>query len=651
VSIEYTLRARTRLHRRSLFRRHSPLQPGEAPATALSEPLGNRRRTVVELHPAADRDDGAPMRRRGYLSCFVGLHVVALVTIWAALDPSPSGHGAVILILWAGGAVGAFVLAWEMFALATDLRIVWVLCFIAYAYALLGLQLVDHAGAFLAGRIATQAAIAAFMYATLSYPSGRLRSEPELGFFWVAIAGMALLLLACVLFSTILPTAGPLLRCSPSGCPHNPVTLDALSLSAGRRLTQALAVWSGSCVLIAAGLTAIRIREYSPRQRSVFAGAIAWMVLICVGFGVMFISRGISDRPVPLWVAIVGTAALAVTPIAHAIAFLRGRVMTSSGLQRILPGIEAGVGPAVVQDALGRAFADPDLRLLLRQPEGAYVDVDGTPVDPSRVGEGREVTELTRDGRPAAILVHDALLQNDRGGLQTAGAAVLLTLDNHRLQADLQRSVEELQRSRRRVAEAVHEERARVERDLHDGAQQFLIGIGHRVSRLRAEAGDDPELRAELDLITGDVEYALEGVRELTQGIYPPVLRILGLGPALATLARDVPVSVSSELRCDRRFAPMVEAAVYFCCSEALQNVQKHCPPTVSAIVRLIGDDEGLAFEIADDGPGFDVTHLIASTGLAGMRDRINAIGGELYIHSAPDRGTTVTGGIPAREL
>jgi signal transduction histidine kinase len=526
-----------------------------------------------------------------------------------------------------------------------------VLCFIAYAYTLIGLQLVDHSGAFLAGRIATQVAIAGFMYATLSYPSGRLRSGSELGFFWVAIAGMALLLLACVLFSTILPTAGPLLRCSPSTCPHNPVTLDALTQSQGRRLTQALAVWSGSCVLIAAGMTAIRVREYSPRQRSVFAGATAWMVLICVAFGVMFISRGISDRPVPLWVAIAGTAALAATPIAHAVAFLRGRVMTSSSLQRILAGIEAGVGPSVVQDALGRAFADPDLRLLLRQPGGAYIGVDGAPADPTDLGQGREVTELTRDGRTAAILIHDALLQNDRGGLETAGAAVLLTLDNYRLQADLQRSVEELQRSRRRVAEAVHEERARIERDLHDGAQQFLIGIGHRVSRLRAEAGDDPALRDELDRVAGDVEYALEGVRELTHGIYPPVLRILGLGPALATLARDVPVSVSSELRCDRRFAPMVEAAVYFCCSEALQNVQKHCPPTVSATVRLIGDDEGLGFEISDDGPGFDVSDRIASSGLAGMRDRVNAIGGELYIHSAPGHGTTVTGGIPAREL
>jgi signal transduction histidine kinase len=635
---------------RSLFRRPTPLRPGDAPGADTDDgpPL---RRTVVELHPTGGGDDSLSLRRRGYLSCFVGLHIVALVVIWAALDPSPSGQGPAVLTLWAAGAVGAYVLAWEMFALATDLRIVWILCFIATAYSLVGLQLVDHAGAFLAGRIATQVAIAAFMYVTLSYPSGRLRWSSELGFFWVAIAGMALLLLACVLFSSTVPTAGPLLRCNPSGCPHNPLALDALTVAQGHRLSQALAVWSGSCVLITAGMTAIRAREYSPRQRSVFAGAVAWMVIICIAFGVMFIIRGISDRQAPLWVAIVGTGLLAVTPLAHAIAFLRGRVMTSSSLQSILTGIEAGVGPAVVQDALARAFADPDLRLLLRQTGDAYVDVEGAPADPTRLGEGRDVTELTRGGRPAAILVHDALLQNDRGGLEAAGAAVLLTLDNYRLQADLQRSVEELQRSRRRVAEAVHTERARIERDLHDGAQQFLIGIGHRVSRLRVEAIGDPELAAELDRVAEEVEFALEGVRELTRGIYPPVLRILGLGPALAALARDVPVSVASELRCDRRFAPLIEAAVYFCCSEALQNVQKHCPPTVSATLRLLGDNEGIAFEISDDGPGFDVTAEIASPGLAGMRDRINAIGGELYIHSAPGAGTSVTGGIPSREL
>lgn len=100
-----------------------------------------------------------------------------------------------------------------------------------------------------------------------------------------------------------------------------------------------------------------------------------------------------------------------------------------------------------------------------------------------------------------------------------------------------------------------------------------------------------------------------------------------------------------------RRFTPLIEAAVYFCCSEAPQNIQKHCPPAVSVRLRLRGDDEGIDFEIADDGPGFDVGERNASDGLAGMRDRIIAVGGELYIHSARGRGTTVIGSIPADEL
>ena len=507
--------------------------------------------------------------------------------------------------------------------------------------------------AFLVGRIASQVAVASFIYLALAYPSGRIAWSSEFGFFGVAVAGMAVLLLANVLLATVVPPAGPLLRCTLAACPHNPLTVDALAPDAGHRLSQALAVWSGASLLVAAGMTVYRIRDYSPRERAVLATATAWLAILCAGVGTLMIVRGCRTARSLMPITTIGTAALAATPVAQAISFFRGRAMASSSLHQILSGIEDGAGPAVVQDALARAFADPDLRLLVRQPGGAYLDAGGAPADPAALGRGREVTELTRDGQPAAILVHDRLPENDRGELEAAGAAVLLTLDNVRLQADLQRSVQELRRSRRRVAEAVHQERARIERDLHDGAQQFLIGIGHRISRLRTQNGDDPELSEELARAADEIELALEGVRELTRGIYPPVLRILGLGPALAALVRAVPVSISAELDCEQRFAPLIEAAVYFCCSEALQNAQKHSPRTVSVTLRLLGDGDGdgIGFEIADDGPGFDVTAAIASPGLAGMRDRINAVGGELYIHSAPGAGTTVTGGIPAHEL
>jgi signal transduction histidine kinase len=634
---------------------HTEPVPGAPEDRPDAQPIGH---TSVELQPAPEAEHDATvldsrrdsLRRAGYASCFAGLCVVGLILLWAALSPSPTRQDIAVVALWAVGAGAGLVVAWEMFASSTELRIVWLLTFFAYAYAFTGLLIVDNAVSFLIGRIALQVAIGAFIYLTLSYPSGRLPWSAELGFWWVAALGMAVLLVACVLFAEAIPTIGLVQGCSPGACPHNPLMIDSLGPGEGHRLTQALSVWSGSCALVAAGMTALRTRDYSVRERHVFAGAIVWMTLVCALFGVVLIVRGITEGPVSLPVAIAATAILALTPAAHAIAFSRGRVMTSSRLQSILTGAEAGVGPAVVQDALARAFADPDLRLLVRQP-GGYVDVDGVAADVAALGQGREVTELTRNGRPAAILIHDPLLQNDRGGLETAGAAVLLTLDNHRLQADLQHSVEELRRSRRRVAEAVHQERARIERDLHDGAQQFLIGIGHRISRLRSRAGGDPQLDGELALAADEIELALEGLRELTRGIYPPVLRILGLGPALAALARDAPSPVSCELTCDRRFAPLIEAAVYFCCSEALQNIHKHCPPTVSANLRLIADDDGIGFEISDDGPGFDVTERIASRGLAGMRDRINAVGGELYIHSARGAGTTVTGGLGAGEV
>jgi signal transduction histidine kinase len=624
----------------------------ESPRSALVSSL-----TSLELHAAPGGAGIAggrgldPARRNGCVSCLVGVSVVGLVALYDVLRPFSGDAGAIIVALWASAAVGAFALAWRMFESSTNLWVAWALCGIAFAWTLDGLAMVDRPVPFLVGRVAGQVAIAALIYLTLAYPGGRVRSSAELGFFGVAVAGTVLLLLANVLLVEVVAPPGPLLRCGPGACPRNPAVLHALSAAEAHRLGQSLAVWSGSSLLVAAGMSALRMRDYSPRERRVFGVAIAWTAILAAGLGALMILRGIVDGPILVPSSIAGTAAIVMLPVTYAIAFRRGRVMTSSSLQDLLAGIDDGVGPGVVQDALVRAFADPDLRLLVAQPGGAYVDVDGAAVDLAALSRGREVTELTRDGRPAAVLVHDPLLQHDRGGLESAGAAVLLTLDNHRLQVDLQRSVQELWRSRRRVAAAVHESRARIERDLHDGAQQSLIAIGARISRLRTAVGDDRAASEELALAAREIEVALERLRELAHGIYPAALRSLGLGPSLAALARDAPISISTRLDCERRFQPLVEAAVYFCCSEALQNIEKHCPPMVSVTLRLLGDDDGIGFEISDDGPGFDVTGRISSHGLAGMRDRINAVGGELYIHSAPGRGTTVTGTIPAGEL
>jgi signal transduction histidine kinase len=206
----------------------------------------------------------------------------------------------------------------------------------------------------------------------------------------------------------------------------------------------------------------------------------------------------------------------------------------------------------------------------------------------------------------------------------------------------------ELRASRARVVAAADEERRRVERDLHDGAQQQLVLLGLKLGATQRLIERDPAAGlAMFDELRGDLSTALAELRDLAHGLYPAVLENEGLAAALAqAVARS---AIPASLDCDGagRYPPVLEAAVYFCCLEALQNAAKHAGEGAHADVRLAERDGALAFEVADDGRGFDTTGMDASAGLQNMTDRIGALGGNLQIQSAPGKGTTLTGTIP----
>jgi len=230
---------------------------------------------------------------------------------------------------------------------------------------------------------------------------------------------------------------------------------------------------------------------------------------------------------------------------------------------------------------------------------------------------------------------------------------LLLALEKARLEADLRASAAEVDASRRRIVVAADHERQRIERDLHDGAQQRLVALRIRLSLLQERASDDPESVADgLERAGEEINATIEEIRNLARGIYPHVLSENGVPDALASVARRLPFEVVVEGDFGRRFAPEVESAVYFCCVEAIQNVAKHGGMRPRARVRLrYGSDGDLRFEVTDDGPGFEPEAAEDGHGIAGMGDRIVAIGGELTIDSSLGAGTLVSGRVPAAAL
>jgi signal transduction histidine kinase len=230
-----------------------------------------------------------------------------------------------------------------------------------------------------------------------------------------------------------------------------------------------------------------------------------------------------------------------------------------------------------------------------------------------------------------------------------------LALHNVRLDSALQASLEELQRrnaelqaSRLRIVAASDESRRQIERNLHDGAQQHLVALAVKVGLARQMLAADPEGVADLlDELRGDVQETLTELRELAHGIYPPLLRDRGLAEALRTAANRATLPTFLVADDIPRYPVETEAAVYFCCLEALQNAGKHAGAGASATVTVSASPTELRFEVADDGAGFDAEACGEGHGFVNMRDRLGAIGGTLELVSAPGVGTTVRGAVP----
>jgi signal transduction histidine kinase len=266
----------------------------------------------------------------------------------------------------------------------------------------------------------------------------------------------------------------------------------------------------------------------------------------------------------------------------------------------------------------------------------------------SHAGEllGLLVVERPADG--------DSFTEEDERVLTELARQAGLALYNVRLDAALQTTLDELRRqagelreSRARIVATADAERRRLERDLHDGAQQHLVALAVNLRLATDIIAEDPASGMEmLDQMVEDVQATIREVRELAHGIYPPLLAGGGLAEALRAAANRAAIPVTLTAEGVGRYSQDIETAVYFCCLEALQNVGKHAPEA-TAQVRLWEESGGLLFSVSDNGPGFDVARAHAGHGFMNMSDRLGAIGGTVRWESQPGQGTTVTGSVP----
>jgi signal transduction histidine kinase len=300
-----------------------------------------------------------------------------------------------------------------------------------------------------------------------------------------------------------------------------------------------------------------------------------------------------------------------------------------------------------VREMLAVSLGDRSVAIAYWLPDrGEFVDESGRPVTLPEPGSGRAWTAVERDGAPVAAIVHDAALDTSPELVEAAAAASSLAIDNERLKADLRARLEELRVSRLRIVEAADDARRRIERDLHDGAQQELLALALELRVLRSRVGDSDALPL-VDGIAKRLDVALGELRELARGIHPAILTQSGLSAAVGALAERATLPVEIEMDVDRRLPAPVEAAAYFLVAEALTNVSRYARAT-GARVQIEVDEDDLVVTVTDDGVGgVDVT---AGSGLRGLQDRLAAVDGSLEIDSSPGEGTRVTGRIPVVE-
>jgi signal transduction histidine kinase len=478
------------------------------------------------------------------------------------------------------------------------------------------------------------------IYVFLAFPMGRIEPLAARWLMWGLGLGALFTFLPWALFSPVIAGGGPLTGCAPN-CPGNALQIGSdptVAKVAGKAetyiaLTLAAAVFAVYLMRL--------LRSSRPQRRSLLAVAVTSLLWLPAWFVLSFSAWILELDPQTLetmaWV-IVGTRIL--LPLGFLLALLQADHFAGRALRLLLERLAAKPSPERWRDSVAEALDDPALKLAYREPSsGRFREPSGHSLT-STVEPHRAWVSVDRDDEPVAAMVIDETLTEDPELVRAAASATLLAVENGALEG-------ELRASRARIVEAGHAERRRIERDLHDGAQQRLVALRMHLALVGERLGR-PHEQELLDGLGVEVERAIDELRDLARGVYPQLLDQAGVGTALMAVGRrsGMPVRVYEHRL--SRYAGPVETTVYFCCVECLQNAAKHAGAGASVTVTLSENDRGIEFCVEDDGAGFDPASVKRGSGLTNLADRVAAVGGTLHVDSSPGHGTRVTGRVPA---
>jgi signal transduction histidine kinase len=557
----------------------------------------------------------------------------ALLVLGSERERAPVAVSAAVALLVGWAYIGSGLIAGRQ---RPENRLGTVMVFIGFAWFATFLADAGSSLVFTVGKALESVYLLGFVYLVLAFPTGRLRSTLDRALVLAAVGLVTVVELAWLLFADSRSQI-----CSD--CPQNAFELTrndgvATALLQGQRTVGVVL-----SVFTVALLVRRWMRASAPERR---AGApVLWAGSAMFAALAFSVANDIFDHPLgegPAWTREIVFASI---PIA-VLAVLVQRRLARGAVAGLV--VELGTASASIElrEALARTLKDPSLELAYWFPASSrYVDADGRPIELPQPGGERAATVVEREGEPIAALIHDPALAENNELVQSVCAAAALTLENARLQAELRARLTELQASRARLVHATETERRRIERDLHDGTQQRLVAIAMALGLAESKlVADQPMVQPVLREAREALTAALAELRELTHGIRPAILVERGLTAALDDLARRAALPVRLDVGFSGRLPEQIEGAAYFVASEALANAAKH---SHASEVRLAASREGdvLLIEVTDDGIGGAAAG--GGSGLRGLADRVEALGGRLTVSSPPGRGTAIRAEIP----
>jgi signal transduction histidine kinase len=563
----------------------------------------------------------------------VAVTVFSVVTFYVNSWPEPPGPAIYVitptLVLLAYLGVG--LIAWQRHPAE---RIGLLFTIVGYAWFLPALTRLHYPLPFTIGYLTGSLYQASLAHLALAWPYGRLRSRLDVAVVAGSYAWNVGNNLVQMLFWN------PRTNGCGVACPANLLLVD----SSARLYSTVGTVASFFGIFVTAAVVALvgwhwwSARGYARRAMT----RLIWVALP-IGAYVIILETPSNLGLSNLLVYGFGPLILIAAPAAYAIGMVRAQ-LARRAVGAALVDLEPGPPPGRLRDALAAALGDPALQLAFRVAgHGRYQDTSDQAVDPAQLPAGRMLTALDPAGD--TVLIHHEELRHEPDLVRVTVTAACLALEHSRLQAEVQAQLEQVRASRARIVQAGDAERRRLERDLHDGAQQRLVTLSLALGMARSRAaGADPELVSLIESAGKEAQEALVELRELARGIHPAVLTETGLAGAIQALAERSPVATTITAVPPGRFPAAIEATAYFVVSEALANVAKHALAG-SAQVTIRQLPGRLMVQVSDDGAGG--ARPEGGSGLRGLADRVASVGGVLRVDSRPGCGTHLEADIP----